>query len=81
VQAEALKGLNPTMNIWRTGGGDADGSDAFAPITNAMSNLPPLLDQQVVHLSYMSSLIFRHIFRLGLRSLCICEGCDHYDVH
>jgi len=45
ANAKGLQGLNPSINIWRTGGGDDSGRDAFAPIANAMSNLPPLLSQ------------------------------------
>jgi flotillin len=45
ANAKALQGLNPSISIWRTGSGDDSGKDAFAPITNAMSNLPPLLSQ------------------------------------
>jgi flotillin len=44
ANAEAIRGLQPKINVWTTGGaqGDASGVDSFAPIKNIMQSLPPL---------------------------------------
>jgi len=45
--AEAIRGLNPKINIWNTGGGDSSSSsnpaDAMATIRSIAQGLPPLL--------------------------------------
>lgn len=45
--AEAVRGLQPKINVWTTGGGNGEGSsaggDPMAPIRNIFQGLPPML--------------------------------------
>ncbi|KEQ89886.1 flotillin domain protein [Aureobasidium pullulans EXF-150] len=41
ANAEAVRGLQPKINVWNTGSQDG-GADSFAPIRNIMQSLPPL---------------------------------------
>jgi flotillin len=41
ANAEAIKGLQPKINVWTTGSQDG-ATDSFAPIRNIMQSLPPL---------------------------------------
>ncbi|KAJ3292709.1 hypothetical protein HK104_005097 [Borealophlyctis nickersoniae] len=44
ANGEAIKGLNPKINVWTTGSGaGGEGSDPSAPIRNIFQSLPPLL--------------------------------------
>ncbi|CAL5221082.1 g3209 [Coccomyxa viridis] len=42
--AQAVKGLNPKINIWTTGNGDGPSADSMAPLRNLFTTLPPLMD-------------------------------------
>ena len=45
ANAEAIRGLQPKINVWNTGsqGGDGQAADPTAPIRNLFQSLPPLL--------------------------------------
>ncbi|KEQ99731.1 hypothetical protein AUEXF2481DRAFT_61943 [Aureobasidium subglaciale EXF-2481] len=42
ANAEAIRGLQPKINVWTTGAQDGSAADSFAPIRNIMQSLPPL---------------------------------------
>ncbi|KAG9989207.1 flotillin domain protein, partial [Aureobasidium melanogenum] len=42
ANAEAIRGLQPKINVWTTGAQDSAAVDSFAPIKNIMQSLPPL---------------------------------------
>ncbi|KAI5807556.1 hypothetical protein DFH27DRAFT_325377 [Peziza echinospora] len=41
--AEAIRGLNPKINVWNTGSGGEGAADPMAPLRNIFQTLPPLL--------------------------------------
>ncbi len=41
--AQAVKGLNPKINIWTTGNGEGPSADSMAPLRNLFTTLPPLV--------------------------------------
>lgn len=41
--ASAVKGLNPKINIWTTGGAESASADSMAPLRNLFTTLPPLV--------------------------------------
>lgn len=43
ANANAIRGLNPKINVWNTGNQEAGSADASAPIRNLFQSLPPLL--------------------------------------
>lgn len=43
ANAKAIHGLQPKLNVWNTGGGEAGAADPMAPIRNLFQSLPPLL--------------------------------------
>ncbi|KAI4718259.1 flotillin domain protein [Aureobasidium sp. EXF-10727] len=42
ANAEAIRGLQPKINVWTTGAQEGAAADSFAPIKNIMQSLPPL---------------------------------------
>ncbi|KAF2753691.1 hypothetical protein EJ05DRAFT_168655 [Pseudovirgaria hyperparasitica] len=41
--ANAIRGMQPKINVWNTGAQGGEGADAMAPIRNLFQTLPPLL--------------------------------------
>lgn len=44
ANAQAVKGLQPKINVWTTGGGENGAQDPAASIRNIFQTLPPLMD-------------------------------------
>ena len=42
--ADAVRGMQPKINVWNTGAGGEGGADAMAPLRNIFTSLPPMLD-------------------------------------
>jgi flotillin len=42
ANADAIRGLQPKINVWTTGAQQDAAGDSFAPIKNIMQSLPPL---------------------------------------
>ena len=47
--AGAVRGLQPKINIWTTGGGAEGAGDSMAPLRNLFTSLPPLVNPDLLH--------------------------------
>lgn len=65
--AQAVKGLNPKINIWTTGNGDGPSADSMAPLRNLFTTLPPLVSPSQQHEAYDDSHVLQ-VCRLSKRN-------------
>ena len=48
--AQAVKGLNPKINIWTTGSGEGPSADSMGPLRNLFTTLPPLVSTSTLRI-------------------------------